>query len=216
MHPGATSSAQDGPLGTLLSLFPRCPLGVADLEGRRVVTGHPVDVATGELYSTETEFVMGGPVPVAWERFWLSSSDHDGMLGRKWHHPLDIELAETPEYSLLRLEHGRLILLPRMQPGQSFYHRAEQLTATRESDASGMHPVWQRLRRRGSGREDAERPGVHGDPGGDTDGGGHVGGEADPSEERRGSGDEKQERQGGHARERHPRILSHCRPTPVA
>ena len=106
--------------------------------GRRVFTGHPVDVATGELYATETELVMGGPVPVVWDRYWLSSSDHDGMLGRKWHHPLDIELAETPEYSLLRLEHGRLILLPRMQPGQSFYHRAEQLTATRESDAQWL------------------------------------------------------------------------------
>ena len=102
--------------------------------GRRVFTGHPVDVATGELYTAETEFVMGGPVPVIWERYWLSSSDHSGMLGRKWPHPLDIELAETPEYSLLRLDHGRLILLPRIQPGQSFYHRAERLTATRESD----------------------------------------------------------------------------------
>ena len=106
--------------------------------GRRVVTGHPVDVATGELYSTETEFVMGGPVPVAWERFWLSSSDQDGMLGRKWHHPLDSELVEAGEYTVLRLEHGRLILLPRMQPGQSFYHRAEKLTATRESDGQWL------------------------------------------------------------------------------
>ena len=101
--------------------------------GRRVFTGHPVDVATGELHAAETEFVMGGPVPVVWERYWLSSSDQDGMLGRKWHHPLDIELTETPEYCLLRLEHGRLILMPRIQPGQSFYHRAERLTATRES-----------------------------------------------------------------------------------
>lgn len=103
--------------------------------GQRVFTGHPVDVATGELYACEAEFVMGGPVPVVWERYWLSSSDHDGMLGRKWHHPLDIELAEIPEYGVLRLDHGRLVLLPRMQSGQSFYHRAEQLTVTRDSDA---------------------------------------------------------------------------------
>lgn len=43
--------------------------------GRRVFTGHPVDVATGRLYATETELVMGGPVPVVWDRYWLSSSD---------------------------------------------------------------------------------------------------------------------------------------------
>ncbi|RCW87062.1 RHS repeat-associated core domain-containing protein [Paracoccus lutimaris] len=106
--------------------------------GRRVMTGHPIDVATGELCTTETEFVMGGPVPVAWERFWLSSSDQDGTLGRKWHHPLDSELVEAAEYTVLRLEHGRLILLPRMQPGQSFYHRAEKLAATRESDTQWL------------------------------------------------------------------------------
>lgn len=106
--------------------------------GRRTFTGHPVDVATGELYTAETEFVMGGPVPLVWERYWLSSSDQSGMLGRKWHHPLDTELVETTEYTTLRLEHGRLILLPRLQPGQSFYHRAEKLTAIRESEGQWL------------------------------------------------------------------------------
>ncbi|KGJ04219.1 hypothetical protein IT41_11000 [Paracoccus halophilus] len=101
---------------------------------RRTFTGHPVDVATGELYSAETDFTMGGPVPVAWERFWLSSSDQNGGLGSKWHHPLDMELVEGGDYAVLRVEHGRLVLLPRLQPGQSFYHRAEKLTAIRDGE----------------------------------------------------------------------------------
>lgn len=103
--------------------------------GRRTFTGHPVDVATGELYTAETDFTMGGAIPIAWERFWISSSDQKGSLGHKWHHPLDMELVEGGDYAVLRVPYGRLVLLPRLAPGQSFYHRAEKLTAIRDSQS---------------------------------------------------------------------------------
>lgn len=103
--------------------------------GRRTFTGHPVDVATGELYTAETDFTMGGTIPIPWERFWISSSDQNGSLGRKWHHPLDMELVEGGDYAVLRVPHGRLVLLPRLAAGQSFYHRAEKLTAIRDSES---------------------------------------------------------------------------------
>lgn len=101
--------------------------------GRRMTTGHPIDVATGELHTSGIEFFIGGLIEIPWERFWMSSSTQDGPLGSKWHHPFDMVLAEGGGSTILRVEHGRLILLPLLAVGQSFWHRAEQLLASREA-----------------------------------------------------------------------------------
>ncbi|MFV0408831.1 MAG: RHS repeat-associated core domain-containing protein [Paracoccus sp. (in: a-proteobacteria)] len=100
----------------------------------RTSTGHPVDVATGELYSEDTEFLISGLVALPWRRFWLSSSPVNGTLGRKWHHSLDMALWEAEDCQLMRVEDGRLVVLPKLAPGQSFYHRAERLLATRTAE----------------------------------------------------------------------------------
>lgn len=39
-------------------------------------------------------------------------------------------LAPARGCNLLRVEEGRLVMLPELEPGQSFYHRAEKLAAT--------------------------------------------------------------------------------------
>lgn len=104
------------------------------LFGRRNLTGHPVDVATGELITTETDFVITGLVEMAWERSWISSSTHRGALGHKWHHSFDMTLADAQTCQVLRTEMGRLILLPSLAVGQSFWHRAESLLASRIAD----------------------------------------------------------------------------------
>ncbi|MFD1794911.1 hypothetical protein FQV27_05495 [Paracoccus aurantiacus] len=95
----------------------------------RVFSGHPVDVASGELYTRQVDFTISGLIEIDWARIWLSSSSQNGALGRKWHHPLDMALAPAENCNVLRLEEGRLILLPKMETGQSFYHRAEKLVA---------------------------------------------------------------------------------------
>ncbi|MCU0827469.1 MAG: DUF6531 domain-containing protein [Tabrizicola sp.] len=100
--------------------------------GNRMTTGHPVDVATGELFTSEVDFRIPGLIPVIWERFWISSSTQTGGdLGAKWHHPFDFALARGTDFTLLRMQHGRLIHLPQLDPGETFYHRAEKLTVRR-------------------------------------------------------------------------------------
>ncbi len=116
--------------------------------GNRFSTGHPVDVATGELFTQQTDFTLPGMIPVVWERFWISSStQRNGALGAGWHHPFDLAAVETTDTTLLRLEHGRLIELPRLSEGESFYHRAEKLVVLRRHnrfelrDESGLARV---------------------------------------------------------------------------
>lgn len=114
--------------------------------GNRYSTGHPVDVATGELFTSEIDFTVPGLIPLVWERFWISSSTQNAQLGHRWHHSYDMMIAEGTDNSLLRMEYGRLILLPALKPGERFYHRAEKLTVIR--DEAGDYTVLTEIKNR--------------------------------------------------------------------
>ena len=109
--------------------------------GNRMATGHPIDVATGELFTSERDFTLAGLIPVVWERYWNSGSTQNGTLGHKWHHSYDMMIAEGTDHTVLRMEQGRLIALPPLFAGDHFYHRAEKLTVLR--DASGYRVLTQ-------------------------------------------------------------------------
>lgn len=71
------------------------------------VLGEPVDVATGRVYHTNTDFELPGPIPVVWERTYYSDAAVDGPLGYNWHHSynLGIHRWETkPSCSDMRTE----------------------------------------------------------------------------------------------------------------
>jgi RHS repeat-associated protein len=54
------------------------------------VTGHPVDVATGRLFTDHVDFELPGPLPLVFERVYSSSlSWRNGPLGYGWSHSLD-------------------------------------------------------------------------------------------------------------------------------
>lgn len=120
-----------GILGSVLGglLGGRAGMGLSN----RVVTGHPVDVATGEMFTLHDDFVIAGILPLAWERFWISGSDENGALGRGWHHPLDGRIVEAGDKAVLRRPQGRLVVLPALEPGQCYYHRAEAILAIRDT-----------------------------------------------------------------------------------
>jgi RHS repeat-associated protein len=53
-------------------------------------TGHPVDVATGRMFTTAIDWELPGPMPLVFERQYCSVvSDRDGALGFGWNHALD-------------------------------------------------------------------------------------------------------------------------------
>src|SRR5262249_2213270 len=58
-------------------------------KARCFVTGHPVDVATGRVFTDAVDFAMPGeaPIPLVFERSYFSSWSHrEGPLGRGWSH----------------------------------------------------------------------------------------------------------------------------------
>jgi RHS repeat-associated protein len=54
------------------------------------VTGHPVDIATGKVFTDFVDFFIPGPIPISFERVWYSTSTYFGPLGHGWHHNFDM------------------------------------------------------------------------------------------------------------------------------
>ncbi len=93
------------------------------------VTGHPVDVATGMLFTSEEDFSLPGEVPFSWERTWYSDSIYKGPLGNGWHHYYDIGFAVDQQNNkgIYRLNDGRGVVFELPQPGRFTFDRNEKL-----------------------------------------------------------------------------------------
>jgi len=99
--------------------------------GSRTFSGHPVDVATGELMTEATDFTLPGPIPLVWQRVWLSSSTQQGELGSGWHHNFDMQIVQLPEEHdrqlAVRLQDGHIALFVRPEAHCPSFNRGEQL-----------------------------------------------------------------------------------------
>lgn len=75
------------------------------------ITGHPVDIATGRVFTSQTDFELPGRIPIEFTRVYTSSAiDYEGPLGRGWMHPYDVHLwqDESQGMVVLRNEEGLL------------------------------------------------------------------------------------------------------------
>jgi len=74
------------------------------------LTGHPVDVATGRVLTSATDFALPGPLPLTFERSYDSSmSFRDGPLGPGWSHSLHQAVWTERGKVVYRAEDGREI-----------------------------------------------------------------------------------------------------------
>ncbi|OJH37302.1 RHS repeat-associated core domain-containing protein [Cystobacter ferrugineus] len=90
--------------------------------------GHPVDVATGKVFTEGTDFELPGPLPLKWTRVWYSCSAYQGPLGHGWHHSLDLALLVGRDVVVARLEDGRYTSFEPPRPGRPTRRGQEQLT----------------------------------------------------------------------------------------
>ena len=106
--------------------------------------GHPVDVASGLLFTQATDFSLPGPLPLVWSRTWLSRSTHQGALGYGWHHDYDLGLTLADDGgATLRLADGRqVVFAPPVAPGERSFNRRNQMELV-SAEAAGAPPrVW--------------------------------------------------------------------------
>lgn len=105
------------------------------------VTGHPVDVASGKLFTDAVDFQLPGPIPLKWERTWFSTSVYEGPLGHGWHHSYDLELMEGDKAIAVRLADGRPVAFPKLEIGDTSFERNERLTLIRDSRGYAMDTI---------------------------------------------------------------------------
>ncbi|MBN3723569.1 type IV secretion protein Rhs [Burkholderia sp. Ac-20379] len=96
--------------------------------------GHPVNVITGGKIldgADDTDFVLPGPLPIEWRRFYSSHDDRaDSLFGPGWSVPISVELRlERIDGQLMSVtywdEQGRDIMFPAVRPGESHYSLPE-------------------------------------------------------------------------------------------
>lgn len=120
--------------------------------GKCTVTGHPVDVATGELIAEAVDFELGGAImPVSWVRNYRSREGvHPTLptltkvlrarvpaLGPAWFHPYESWIEEQDDGLLidLRLPDGRTTTFDRLRrPGGEAWDPMNLLTLRRTAE----------------------------------------------------------------------------------
>jgi RHS repeat-associated protein len=99
------------------------------------VTGHPVDIASGMLFTDEEDFDLPGVIPFSWERTWYSDSIYKGPLGHGWYHNYDMGFSiDENNTGIFRMNDGRLIGFELPQPGKFMYDRAEKYFLHRHAE----------------------------------------------------------------------------------
>ncbi|ADX46313.1 RHS repeat-associated core domain protein [Paracidovorax avenae ATCC 19860] len=107
--------------------------------GFRALIGYPVHPATGGKVldgSQDTDFVLPGPLGIAWRRFYSSHDHREGSLhGAGWSVPYEIELhverpgAGAPPSRITYVNpQGRHIGLPDVEPGTALFNVGEGFT----------------------------------------------------------------------------------------
>jgi len=99
-------------------------------------TGHPVDVATGKVFTDDVDLELPGPLPLKFERVWTSTSTYEGPLGHGWHHSYDMALWTDAEegVAVARLEDGRHAKFALPTDDTPSYNRQEQLWLRRTAE----------------------------------------------------------------------------------
>ena len=112
------------------------PPGIRNAVHRAIctVTGHPVDVASGKVFTDRVDFEMPGPLPLVWERTWYSTSNYKGPIGHGWHHSYDMGLYvdDLEGFVVLRMPDGRGIVFPSLKEGESHFNRNDKYELLRD------------------------------------------------------------------------------------
>jgi len=91
--------------------------------------GHPVDVATGRVFTHVAERGSPALTEFPWERFYgTATAGEAGPLGWGWAHSLTQRLELGPEDLTYVDAEGRRVLFPRLDLGESVQHLDEQIT----------------------------------------------------------------------------------------
>ncbi|NUP10715.1 MAG: RHS repeat protein [Polyangiaceae bacterium] len=98
------------------------------------LTGHPVDVMTGELLAEETDAELPGTIPVVFERNYRSRESEAQSVGPGWYHFFDAYIEPCPGRIMFRHPDGRPAEHPAIEVGETYFHPPDRYSIARDTD----------------------------------------------------------------------------------
>lgn len=91
--------------------------------------GEPVDAATGRVFSENIDFILPGPIPLEWTRYYFSDCEMPSPIGSNWHHSYHIGYQfVNDDFVSLLLPDGREVVLPALAIGDEYFDFREKLS----------------------------------------------------------------------------------------
>lgn len=90
------------------------------------LTGHPVDVMTGAVLTSDVDLELPGPVPLKLERNYYSRDTQAGDLGPGWSHALEAAVDEQGGALLVQLADGRQHVYPPLVDGEKIFEPVDR------------------------------------------------------------------------------------------
>ena len=128
------------------------PLGADREEAHRKVcedTGHPVDVATGKVFTGVVVLQLRGRIPVRLAiDYSTARAEEDGPFGHGWRHELERHLLITDDFIAHRNQHGHFAAFEPIGPGEEAQNLADGLTLQHHGhylavrDGNGLEDVF--------------------------------------------------------------------------
>ena len=101
------------------------------------LTGHPVEIASGRMFTSKTDFEIDGRVPISFERIYDTSAiDYEGSLGWGWIHPYEQHLWESKKRNclVLRNNENRQVRFDKLAVGERQFQPLERTWLERTSE----------------------------------------------------------------------------------
>ncbi len=136
---GDESWLSDGFLGVLSARIRRA-FGGGHGDGPETNQGDPINLASGNLWFSETDLtVLGRGLPIFWTRTYNSRSDYEGPLGHGWTFSYGEHLEQNPDASVLyREDDGTENLFTRDPGGRFSAPPGKHLTLTESPDGFAL------------------------------------------------------------------------------
>lgn len=91
---------------------PADELTTAEAGGNNGTVGDPVSTASGEVYDTEADLSLGGPLPLSFSRYYASRLETAGVtsaLGNNWMHNFDLSLVRDGNEATILYYDGKKV-----------------------------------------------------------------------------------------------------------
>jgi len=98
-------------------------------------TGHPIDVATGKMFTRNIDLSLPGRIPFEFVRNYSSARSDTGTFGRSWRHSYEMQLIINPEFIAYRDQNGRFLAFAPIQVDETTVNDLTHIKLTRTNDA---------------------------------------------------------------------------------